>query len=297
MRMQFGMILACWAAAAGLAVSPAAAGESPFAWIYTLDLQPTNTWQLEQWLGLQDGQAQGDYHYLQAKTEVEYGVRPWYQIGFYLNANYANAHANGVAGLTGGPGVDLPAGFPPTGRYDRARFDSVSVENVVRLMNPYTDGFGLGVYVEPAVGPHTQELELKLLAQKNFLDDRLIVALNTVAETEHEKFYGVGENASMLDLLLGVSYRFAPNWFVAAEFRNHREFGGNTFRYPEHSAYFFGPTLHYAAESWWATIGWRHQLPVVQTFTAGQAAVVKDGRIYGNEHARDEFMLRAGIPL
>lgn len=297
MRKRLGVALVAGVLTAIFGAGAARAGESQFAWTYTLDLQPTNTWQLEQWLWLQEGQARGDYHYLQAKTELEYGVTPWYQVGLYLNTSYASARANGVTGLTGGPGVDLPPGFPPSGPFDKARFDSVAMENVIRLMNPYTDGFGLGIYIEPAIGPHSQELEFKVLGQKNFLDDRLVLAANIATESEHESFYGVSENASTLDLLVGASYRFAPGWFAALEFRNHREFEGNLFKTPEHSAYFAGPTLHYAAESWWMTVGWRHQLPVVQTFNAEQTAAVKNGRIYGGEHARDEFMLRVGIPL
>ena len=37
---------------------------------------------------------------------------------------------------------------------------------------------------------------------------------------------------------------------------------GQALNEPEHSAYFLGPTLHYSAERWWATLGWRHQLPL-----------------------------------
>jgi len=281
-----------------LAARTASAGEGPFGWIYTLDLQPQNTAQVQQWLWLQEGQSQGDYHFVTARTEVEYGVTPWYQIGGYLNLSYANAKANGIDGLTGGPGVRIPENMPTTRRYEKARFEGVSMENVVRLMNPYTDGFGLGLYFEPSVGPDEQELEFKILGQKNFFDDRLVLAANAVFESEWEnKAGGETEHASVLDLLLGASYRFAPSWFAGVEFRNHREFMGNFYDAAEHSAYFLGPTIHYAAQKWWATLGWRHQLPIVKAFNDDQRAVVQDGRIFGGEHARDEIMLRIGVPL
>lgn len=172
------------------------------------------------------------------------------------------------------------------------------MEHVVKLLNPYKDPIGFGLYFEPTIGPRTKELELKLLFQKNFLDDRLVTAANLVMETEWERSAdNTLERASVLDVLVGASYRFAPNWAAGLEFRNHREFVGNFYQSPEHSAYFLGPNLHYAQENFWVTLGWRHQLPAVEAFSADQQAVVKHGRIYGDEHAKDEFMLRIGFPF
>ncbi len=290
-----------WFTAAALAIplgAPVAeAGEGPFAFIYTLDLQPQNTWQLEQWEWLQAGQSQGNYDFLTNRTELEYGFRPWFQVGLYLNTEYTYAYRNGVDGTTGGPGTNIDPNSDPLAPYSSFRFKSVSFENIVRFMNPYTDGWGLGLYFEPAIGPYGYELEWKVLLQKNFLDDRLVLASNIVFETEQEWQSGATEYDSVLDLLVGASYRFADNWALGVEARNHREFSGQALNAPEHSAYFVGPTLHYAGEKWWATFGWRHQLPIVAAFNDDQQSVVVDGRIYGNEHARDEFMLRIGIPF
>jgi opacity protein-like surface antigen len=282
-----------------LAVLPssAEAGEGPFAFIYTLDLQPKGTWQFQQWEWLQQGQSQGEYSFLTNRSELEYGFQPWFQVGLYLNTEYAHAYRNGVDGNTGGPGVDLDPNSDLTQPYSSFRFKSVSFENIVRFMNPYTDGFGAGLYFEPAIGPYGYELEWKLLLQKNFLDDRLVLAANVVFESEQEWQSGATEYDSILDLLAGVSYRVADNWALGVEFRNHREFSGQALNSPEHSAYFLGPTVHYSAQRWWATLGWRHQLPLVAAFTDEQQAVVVDNRIYGDEHARDEFMLRIGIPF
>jgi opacity protein-like surface antigen len=276
---------------------PAQAGEGPFAFIYTLDLQPQDTWQFQQWEWLQTGQSQGQYNFLTNRSELEYGFKPWFQVGLYLNTEYAYAFRNGIDGNTGGPGVNLDPNSDLTAPYSSFRFKSVSFESIVRLMNPYTDGFGLGLYFEPAIGPYGYELEWKLLLQKNLIDDRLVLAANVVFETEQEWFSGATEYDSVLDLLVGASYRFTDNWSLGVEFRNHREFSGQALNEPEHSAYFLGPTIHYAGETWWATLGWRHQLPLVAAFNDDQQSVVSGNRIYGNEHARDEFMLRFGIPF
>lgn len=293
----FMIALASIAFLIGYEALPALAGEGPFAFIYTLDLQPKGTFQLEQWEWLQQSQSQGRYSFLTNRTELEYGVTNWYQIGVYLNSSYVYARQNGVDGTTGGPGTDLPADFDPFGTYSKARFESVSMEHVIRLFNPYTDDFGFGLYFEPSIGPKTREMEMKLLFQKNFFGDRLITATNIVFETEREEASGEIEKASVIDILVGASYRIADNWMIGAEFRNHRKFVGYGFNHKEHSAYFFGPTVHYATKDWWATLGWRHQLPWAQCYTQDQCDVTIGGRIYGDEHSRDEFMLRAGFPF
>jgi hypothetical protein len=285
------------AAAAFGASTPAFAGESPFGFIYTLDLQPTDTWEIEHRSWLQQGQARGKYSYLINRTEVEYGVTDWYQLAFYVNTSYAYAWRNGVDGLTGGPGVYLPENVDPLRSYSRARFDSVSLEHIIKLFNPYTDAIGFGLYFEPTFGPNVREFETKILLQKNFLDDRLVTAANVTFETEHEDYGGDVEKASMINIVVGASYRVADNWMAGIEFRNHREFQGYWLNHPEHSAYFLGPTLHYAARDWWITFSWRHQLPIVQAFSQDQRDVSRAGRIYGDEHARDEFMFRFGRPF
>jgi hypothetical protein len=171
------------------------------------------------------------------------------------------------------------------------------MEHVVKLLNPYTDPIGFGLYLEPAFGPNVRELEVKALFQKNFFGDRLIAAANVTFETEHEEHEGEVEKASMIDLVVGASYRVADNWMAGIEFRNHREFQGYWLNHPEHSAYFLGPTLHYATKDFWVTASWRHQLPMVQAFNQDQRDVSRGGRIFGDEHSRDEFIFRLGIPF
>jgi opacity protein-like surface antigen len=275
----------------------AQAGEGSFGWIYTLDLQPKGTWEFEQKAFLQRGQSQGTYDNWQFKSELEYGVSENYQIGLYANTSYVNAYRNGIDGETGGPGTDLRDGFDTSNRYKRFRFESFSFENIWRLTNPVTDPIGIGLYLEPEIGPRTKELEARLLLQKNFLDDRLVVASNITFATERERASGVTENASMLDTTLGFSYRFANNMSAGLEYRNHREFLGNWLESREHSAHFLGPNFHYAEKNWWVTVAWRHQMPWVKTYNQEQADVVVNGKIFGDEHARDEVMLKVGFPL
>ena len=274
------------------------AGEGNFGWIYTADLQPKGTSELEQHVFLQQGQSQGDYSNWKFRTEYEYGVSDNYQVAVYLNSRYVHARRNGVDGRTGGPDVDVGDDFDTLRSYNKLRFESVSVENIWRLKNPLTDGYGLALYVEPEIGPRERELETRLILQKNFLGDTLIVAGNVMAAVEHEKEAdGDVEKATMLDLTAGVTYRVADHWSLGLETRNHREFAGYGFGNREHSAWFLGPNLHYATQNWWITAAWRHQLPMVKTYNDEQRTVTVGDRVYGEEHARNEFIVKLGIPF
>jgi Family of unknown function (DUF6662) len=275
----------------------AVASESPFGWLYTADVQPPGTFEYEHWSWLQLGQAGGTYHFLQNREELEYGITNRFQVSGYINWSYVNARRNEPDGTTGGPGTDLEPDDDPLGRFTRTRFDSISIEGIYMFLNPLTNPIGLAFYVEPEIGPDEQEIEFRLIAQKNFLDDRLILALNLWTAFENESTKEGMERATMLELDFGASYRFTSNWSVGIEGRNHREFIGRGYGDPEHSAWFIGPVIHYATQRWWATLAYRHQLPVVEAFTQEQRDVVKNGRIYGDEHSRDEVMLKIGIPF
>lgn len=279
--------------------SPVFAAEALFGWIYTTDLHPKGTAEIEQHVFLQDGQSQGAYDNVQLRTEYERGITDNYQASIYLNSRYVRARRNGLDGQTGGPDVDFPDGFDTTRSYSKFRVESVSLENIWRLRNPITDGYGVALYLEPEIGPHVRELETRLILQKNLLDDTLVLAGNVMAAMEREEGFASGEveKATMIDLTAGASYRLADHWYAGLETRNHREFTGYGLGNKDHSAWFLGPNLHYAAQRFWVTAAWRHQLPVVQAFNDEQRDVVYGDRIFGGEHARNEFMLKVGVPL
>lgn len=297
---RFAKSICTVATAIVMSACAANAGESPFGWIYTADVHPKGTGEYEHKSFLQTGQSQGQYHYLQNKEEIEWGVTDRLQLSGYFNWSYANAFRNGFDGTTGGPGVTqfLDASFDPYARYEKARFDSVALEAIYQVLNPVTDPIGLALYIEPEIGPRTKELEWRLILQKNFLEDRLIVALNIMGKHEREVYAdGSIERASPIDVTFGMSYLVMPNWMIGFETRIHNEFTGYWFNNPDHSAFFAGPVIHYGQKEFWWTLAWRHQLPMVITYNVDQASVVKHGRIYGDEHARDEVMLRLGVPF
>lgn len=175
---------------------------------------------------------------------MEFGITGRYQTSLYVNSRYVGAYRNGVDGSTSGPDTDLSTNFNSDTRYRRFRSESISWENLYQLLNPLTDSMGLALYVEPAWGPDVKELEVKVILQKNFLDDRLLWAANIVSEIEKEQSSGEIERATSLEFVTGVSYRVANHWSLGLEGRNHREFEGYGFNNPEHSASFLGPNLH-----------------------------------------------------
>lgn len=278
----------------------AEAGDALFGWIYTTDIHPPGTAEFEHRSFLQQGQARGSYSYLINREEIEVGITPNLQLGGYINWSYRNAARNGVDGTTGGPGVLRFIGpdFNPYSRLSGARFESFSIEAIYQVLNPITDPFGLAFYLEPEFGPGVRELEWRIILQKNLLNDTLILAANIAGKHENERYAdSTIKRDSPIDLTVGASYRVVDNWFVGLEGRMHNEFQGLYWGTPDHTAFFLGPNVHYATERYWVTLAWRHQLPLTVTYNAEQRAVLKGGRIYGDEHARDEVMLRFGLPF
>ena len=84
-------------------------------------------------------------------------------------------------------GEDVQAGHDPATPFDGYHFESVSFESIYRLISPYKAPIGLALYFEPSVGDQETELEWKILLQKNWLEDRLVWALNINYELEFEK--------------------------------------------------------------------------------------------------------------
>lgn len=66
----------------------------------------------------------------------------------------------------------------PDERYRNTAYVSTDVEAIYRLLSPYTHRVGLAVYSENRAGRDFFETEEKAIFQKNFRDDRLVLAAN-----------------------------------------------------------------------------------------------------------------------
>ena len=278
------------------------AGEGAFGWIYTLDLQPKGTWEFEQRLQRNHGQAAGKYDVWLSRTELEYGLTNDLQIAGYLNSysadidqNYTNQEVcQGRATCTSG--FPVPASHDGASPYKSKGIDGYSVELIYRLSNPVTSPVGVGFYVEPTFGKLKNELETRLLLQSNFMDDSLIVASNIVFANEQLKFLGEGNvPESMFDVLFGVSYRFQPKWFAGVEARWHNDFAAYNLKNQTQRAFFWGPNLHYAEKDWWITAALRYQ-PKGGTCMGDGTGECSDGRVW-DSHTKTEMMFKFGFPM
>jgi len=242
-------------------------------------------------------------------TEVEYGLTDNFQIAVYANYMYADESANSVRGKT--EGIEIPYYHDPNQPYKEARFDGFSIEAMYRILSPYIDPIGLSFYIEPEFGYYESGLELRIIAQKNFLDDQLVLAGNFWVEYSQEQGSnlvvpgsddipdGGFSKVTFAELDLGASYRFAPKWYLGLEFRNHNEYQGYSLSSSaqDHSAIFLGPNIHYAAEHWFFTFSVLRQLTVF-TYTNDQQAETSGNLLYGDEHTTwDGLRLKVGIPL
>lgn len=289
--------------------TPATASEGVMGWVYLLDLTPKGGKEIQFWNTYGRGQSHGKYRLNEPRVEYEYGVTDDFQVGLYYNwGRIVSADSNGVNGTTYGKAI--PENHDPALPYSGHDRRGVSAEFIYRVLSPYRDPIGFGVYLEPRWGSDGfRELEGKLLFQKNFLDDRLIWGANVTLAPEKVQLPGNPactpgdedcsprtEKSMELEFTTGAMYRFQPRWFAGLEYRNHREYSAHSLapQYREHSAHFLGPTIHYASERWWISLNWLHQLPFAACYSADNCENTVGHRVFGDEHERNIFRLKTG---
>jgi hypothetical protein len=98
------------------------------------------------------------------------------------------------------------AGHDPATPFGSYHFESVSFGSIYRLLSPYKAPLGLALYFEPSLGDQETELEWKILLQRNWLEDRLVSALNINYELEFEKEEeGELEGDGLFEWFTGIS--------------------------------------------------------------------------------------------
>jgi hypothetical protein len=299
------------ATAACCLVESARADEPLFGYVYTTDLLPAEAWEVEQWLTWRTGKALGSFNAVEASTEVQYGWTDAVQLAGYLNYEWAEAHDDNVINATTlPPGAFANVEVGPHERFHLTKFTGISGELIYRILSPYLDPLGLAVYFKPTVGPGLRELNSRLILQKNFLDDRLALAFNAtmVQKTRFLRANPIAsagstaardrwEEASGINFGIGASYRFIANWSGALEFHNEREWVGiNPFSSKRRtdSAYYIGPSLHYADEHVFATLTVLSQLPWASDFANPEPDFVVGGLNYAGNFERFRVRLKFG---
>ena len=293
------------------AVAPPARADEPlFGYIYATDTLPKGQKEVELWSTSREGRSQGDFHLWQQRTEFSYGVTDNVQLSAYLNLTHANVFQNTPGGDTVPPEVFADYAADPNARFSRWRSEGVSVEGLWRLRSPYTHGLGVALYAEPTIAPNTRELELRLILQKNFMQDRLVFAGNATVGYEWRKIPGDPsadlasrnfvrhwDHETDLNLGLGASYRFRANWAAGLEFQNERELAGITPFEPTsrtNVAYYFGPNLHFGGEKFFATATFLAQLPWAQDHANPAPGLVVNGISNGDDFEKYRLRIKIG---
>lgn len=290
---------------------PAVRADEPVTgFVYTTDLLPEGKYEVEQWMTWRAHKAIGVYNVIEARSEVEYGVSDAFQLSGYLNYEWAEAyHNNVIDGTTLPPETFAELDVGPDEHFHTTRFTGFALEGIYRILSPYTDPVGLAVLVEPTVGPSLRELETRVILQKNYLDDRLIFAFNLTVSQEvrrvpgdpdappaSDDFKKHWDKETDVNFGLAASYRFAPNWSVALEMQHEREWAGlNPFDGDKatNAAFYFGPTIHYGGEHFFATVSILDQLPWGKDDANPEPGFIVGGRNYADDFER--FRLRAKV--
>ncbi|RUL78139.1 hypothetical protein EKH80_04635 [Dyella choica] len=258
------------------------ADEPLLGFLYTTDLLPKHGQEVEQWVTWRHQKAGGQFDLLEGQTEYSYGATDSLQLSGYLIYDWTQAYRNGPDGTTTPP-EPYSAYFPdPYRHFHSTKFIAGAFEAIWRVRSPYTDPVGVAFLFEPEIGPRFQELQVRAIFQKNFLDDRLVLVGNATWAPEVRELPGNPAAApgsgtdrpntnieTDVNFGIGASYRFTSNWAVGWEVQNEREI--NRFALFDHSqwmgnAVYAGPTIHYANQHFFATLTWWQQLPIAHNY-------------------------------
>jgi hypothetical protein len=276
----------------------AMAGEGLFSRAYTTETVPGGHYEIEQAARWRSGRANGTYNALDFRSEFEYGFNDNFQGALYLNSQYI--HADNA------PDDNDPLG--ETGFFkNQFAITGISAEFIYRILSPVSDPIGLAFYYEPELDFYdihngdkeynSFSNEYRILVQKNFFEDQLIVVYNLVAEIEFFR-YSPGNTNYFGELdwnnELGATYRVASNWYAGLEFRNHNEVGN--FYSHDHSVFWVGPAIHYGGPKFWATLGLLRQIYGDPSGYDAAGSYIGDD-LFLHSHEAWETTLKVGVPF
>jgi hypothetical protein len=279
----------------------ARADEPLFGFSYTTDLLPKGKFELEQWSTTRFHKHPGGKFWLQEnKTEEEYGVKDNLQLSLYQIYDSTAAYHNGPFGQTT-PAEQFSYYNPgPDDDFHASKLIGVAGEAIYRVWSPYTRPIGIAVYEEPTFGAGFIESESKLILQKNFRDDRLVLAANFTYAPEWRRLkdpdtsqVGINEETDA-NIDFGASYRFMRKWSGAFELYNEREFNSYNFTHESNSGYYLGPTIHYAGKNFFVTANYDQQMPWASQHVDTVPGGIVGGRIVDNDFEKHRVRLKVG---
>jgi hypothetical protein len=299
-RRSLGLAI-CVLSLFALAPSLARADEPLFGFSYTTDLLPKGKFELEQWSTTRFHKNPGGKFWLQEnRTEEEYGFKDNLQLALYQIYDSTSAYHNGPFGATTPPEQFSYYNPGPNDHFQASRFIGVSGEAIYRIWSPYIHRVGFAVYEEPTVGAGFIESESKLIFQKNYRDDRLVLAANLTYAPEWRRLAdpstrkaGIQEETDA-NIDLAASYRFMRNWSAAFEIFNEREFNSYNFTHESNSGYYLGPTVHYGGRNFFVTANFDEQMPWASRHVDTVPGGIVNGRIVDNDFEQYRVRMKFG---
>jgi len=245
---------------------PALADENLFGYVKGAEVLPEGTYEFYQIVTQREGKGTGHYNAFNTTTELEYGVTDRFTVSGELKGQTMD---------TSGLVID---GYMPGDEQYGLKFAGMEFKGKYNFLSPALDDFGLSMSFGAdykVLDPHSGRdkdaisLDLEVELQKYFMEGQLIWAANfgtegtratrkpidnlpedfewpTTMEVEIEFWAGTG-----------LSYRFAPNWFIGYETMWETEY--ETEVAMERESLFAGPSLHYGGEKYWWTLTWFDQ--------------------------------------
>ncbi|WKE64551.1 hypothetical protein PVT67_12845 [Gallaecimonas kandeliae] len=260
-------LLACSALPLALFALNAQADENLLGYVKGAETLPEGAAEFYQFFTQRQGKSYGDYWALDTNTEFEYGVTNSFNVSGALHGMALDTSDLVIDGYLPG---DKKFGWKLTG-----------VETAIKynFLSPALDDFGLSTYISGEyswVDKHsgqrkdTISIDANLLMQKYFMEGQLVWAGNIGMETTWAKRAHIdnlpegfdwpttAEMEIELKAGTGLTYRFAPDWYLGAEalYEEEHETEVNLERW----SWFAGPSLHYGGQQWWATLTYMQQI-------------------------------------
>ena len=295
-------------------VQPAGADENLFGYLSGAEPTPKGHNEVYLWLTQRKDKGAGNYTAYDLKVEYERGITDRLTGGIALKGLGINTSSIRIDGYLP---ADEKYGMKPSG---------VEASLKYNFLRPAIDDIGLSMYLSASYGwrdihsgqdKDKYSVEAKLLAQKYFMDGQVVLVGNLGLEST----YAVRKPLANLPINnatgepldwpttpemeiglaggAGVTYRFAPNWYFGVEALYDTEFETEVGQ--ERWSIQAGPTLHYGAKKWWATLTWFPQLkgggekfgPV--TFNGRPFAGQDDQDLHLIEKTKNEIRLKVGL--
>jgi hypothetical protein len=277
---------------------PAFADENLFGYVRGAETLPDNAAELYFKATERNDKGAGSYRATDYEVEYEYGVTDRFNISGAVQAMSLD---------TSGLVID---GYLPGDREFGLRGSGFEISGKYNILRPAADGVGLTLrgglehsWIDRHSGQDkdTTSADFDVLMQKYFLDAQLVWVGNLGLEATYAKrkpianlpadFDWPTSNEMEVELKAGtgVSYRFAPNWYLSMEALYETEFETEVGQ--ERWSVFAGPSLHYGGQKWWATLTWLPQLRGGGEQYAGQT----DTDLHLIEKTKQEARLKLGF--